>query len=211
MIFNIFFSGKSDNDDCTLFSDHTLINRRSVKADPTTAYREDRDFLLLVIKSRVIAAAMTVLGFENKSGQPDNFPIPENLSNQSKLAKQQYLHKASAQIIDKLVFTNDSIEKALAEGISIQEKDSGKRFPCRFVGCSHTFKYDGKSRRLHEMTHDPPPIPDEQTPKSVQSNDDIYSYNCALLENGLFFMNFLDAVKEGDGSRIKYLLLLCKA
>ncbi|CAB4044553.1 Hypothetical predicted protein, partial [Paramuricea clavata] len=65
---------------------------------------------------------MTVLGFENKSGQPGNFPIPENLSNQSKLAsnqsklaKQQYLHKASAQIIDKLVFTNDSIEKALAE------------------------------------------------------------------------------------------------
>jgi L1 cell adhesion molecule like protein len=65
------------------------------------------------------------------------------------------------------------------------------------------------------MTHDPPPIPDEQTPKSVQSNDDIYSYNCALLENCLFFMNFLEAVKEGDGSRIvrqyKYLLLLCKA
>ncbi len=55
---------------------------------------------------------------------------------------------------------------------------------------------------------------EEQSPKSGH-DDDIYSYNCALLEDGLFFMNFLDAVKEGDGARVvrqyKFLLLLCKA
>jgi hypothetical protein len=45
--------------------------------------------------------------------------------------------------------------------------------------------------------------------------DDCYNYNCALLTDGLFFLNFLDAVAEGDGARIMrqyaYLLLYCKA
>lgn len=43
----------------------------------------------------------------------------------------------------------------------------------------------------------------------------MFNYNAALLSEGLFFLNFLDAVSEGDGMRIirqyKYLMLLCKA
>ena len=43
----------------------------------------------------------------------------------------------------------------------------------------------------------------------------MFNYNCALLEDGIFFMNFLDAVSEGDGQRLirqyKYFMLMCKA
>ena len=43
----------------------------------------------------------------------------------------------------------------------------------------------------------------------------MYNYNCALLEDGLSFINFLDAVSEGDGQRLmrqyKYFMLMCKA
>ena len=43
----------------------------------------------------------------------------------------------------------------------------------------------------------------------------MFNYNTALLSEGLFFLNFLDAVAEGDGKRIirqyRYLMLLCKA
>ena len=43
----------------------------------------------------------------------------------------------------------------------------------------------------------------------------MFNYNAAILSEGLFFLNFLDAVSEGDGMRIirqyKYLMLLCKA
>jgi hypothetical protein len=130
------------------------------------------------------------------------------------------------------------------------------RFPCRFPGCQHSFKYDGKSRIKHESKHQPAPVSqkrlaDEDT-DTVQSvpqpgptgkdtdhtvqtaymenpdatihdapelscvkQDDVYNYNCALLTDGLFFLNFLDAVAEGDGARIMrqyaYLLLYCKA
>lgn len=43
----------------------------------------------------------------------------------------------------------------------------------------------------------------------------MFHYNAATLSEGLFFLNFLDAVSEGDGMRIirqyKHLMLLCKA
>ena len=49
-----------------MFSDRTLINRRNVTRDPHDNYRADRDFFLILLKSRVIAAAMKVFGLESK-------------------------------------------------------------------------------------------------------------------------------------------------
>ena len=43
LIFKKLFSGKSESDSCTLYSDHNLINRKNVKSDPHTAYRADQD------------------------------------------------------------------------------------------------------------------------------------------------------------------------
>lgn len=44
---------------------------------------------------------------------------------------------------------------------------------------------------------------------------DVFNYNCALLADGLFFLNFLDAISEGDGLRVmrqyKYMLVYCRA
>ena len=104
------------------------------------------------------------------------------------------------------------------------ELNEGGRFPCRFPGCLVSFKYNGKSRKKHEMNHDPPvevPVvqhsmmPTSPTSTSLQKGpDDIFNYNTALMAEGLYFLNFLDAVSEGDGIIIrqyKYLMLLCKA
>lgn len=45
-------------------------------------------------------------------------------------------------------------------------------------------------------------------------DDDVYNYNCVLLVDGLFFLNFLDVVSEGDGLRLmrqyKYMLFYCR-
>ena len=79
--------------------------------------------------------------------------------------------------------------------------------------------------KKHEMNHDPPvEVPVVQhsmmhtNPASISLSkgpDDIFNYNTALMAEGLYFLNFLDAVSEGDGIRIirqyKYLMLLCKA
>lgn len=239
MIFKRFFSAKSDGDLCTLYDDRTTINRRNVTADPSKAYRADRDFFLVVIQSRVIAAAMEILGLQSKSSQPSKCPIPPDLANMSSLAKLQYLHQVAAMIVDSFVFDQSSVNHLVDKILTAQEREDvinsqqlteDGRFPCRSPGCNYSFQYDGRSRRRHEMTHIPPPeIPTNQAehsgdvPSSDESiaakqgvkSDDVYNYNCALLADGLFFMNFLDAIAEGDGGRMmcqyKYLLLYCRA
>ena len=81
MIYSRFYSGSSAVDQCTMFADRTVINRRNVCSDVKSAYRADRDFLLTVLKSRVIAAAMNVLGLENKTGKPSKFVLPPTIEN----------------------------------------------------------------------------------------------------------------------------------
>ena len=111
-----------------------------------------------------------------------------------------------------------------------QELTAEGRFPCRFPGCNKSFKYNGKTRRNHELSHDPPvqfddsllltqfslgcTAPSEET----KAGDDVYNYNCALPTDCFLFFNFLDAtdaIKEGDGARImrqyKNIMLYCKA
>ena len=239
MIFKRFFSAKSDGDLCTLYADRTTINRRNVTADPAKAYRADRDFFLVVVQSRVIAAAMEILGMESKSSQPSKCPVPPDLGNLRKHTKLWYLRKVAAMVVDSFVFDQCSLNNIVDKIITAQEKEDATnnqqltedgRFPCRFPGCNYSFQYDGRSRRRHEMTHSPPPdVPAnlaEPTSDQANSNksatteqdvksDDVYNYNCALLADGLFFMNFLDATAEGDGARMmrqyKYLLLYCRA
>ena len=87
--------------------------------------------------------------------------------------------------------------------------------------------HNGKTRRTHELSHEPPVQVDDPTlvttstptyttpPKESKPGDDVYNYNCALLTDCFLFFNFLDAIKEGDGTRImrqyKYIMLYCKA
>ena len=66
---------------------------------------------MLVIQARVIAAAMTELGFTDKSSQPVKCPLPEDLQRQRKVAKLQYLHKVSSLIVDNSV--NGLLEQIL--------------------------------------------------------------------------------------------------
>ena len=83
-----------------MFSDRTLINRRNITQDPHSNYRADRDFFLLILKSRVIAAAMKVLGLEGRESQPTIFHIPDDISSYSKLQTLEILHKAAVSESD---------------------------------------------------------------------------------------------------------------
>ncbi|XP_048589438.1 uncharacterized protein LOC116618156 [Nematostella vectensis] len=230
LLFKRFYSAQSDGDLCTMYADRTTINRRNVTADPSKAYHADRDFLIIVIQSRIIAAAMEVLGIKSKSDQPTKCAIPKDMENMSKLEKLTFLHKVSGLVVDAIVFdktVNGFVDSILTarekqDAIDNQVLTPDGRFPCRYHGCTRSFAVDGKCRRKHELTHDPPPNADEintfkpsdEIPESAPAEDqcdDVYAYNCSLLSDGLLFMNFLDAIAEGDGLRIvrqfKYFLL----
>ena len=59
------------------------------------------------------------------------------------------------------------------------------------------------------------PSPSHGEKHSIPRNDGIHLYACELLSLGLYWYNFLDATREGDGDRIislwKFLLLAFKA
>lgn len=220
-----------------MFADRTLINRRNVTSDPHSSYRANRDFLSIVFQSRVIVAAKKVLGFENQSGMPTKFNFPNsNLELLKKAEKLKLLHELSAKVVDEFVFLDSSVVNALVDGVlTEQEKDDllqqqeltpEGRFPCRFPGCDRSFKYNGKSRRNHELAHDPPVQVEEESPnltptkpvsppKESKEGDDVFNYNCSLLSDSFLFFNFLDAIKEGNGAKIlrqyKYMMLYYKA
>lgn len=190
---------------------------------------------MIVFQSRVITAAMTVLGMESKESLPTNVDLPPNLKELSKCEKLKYLHELSAKVVDTFVFNSRSSIKFVIDSVLTQEERDllqqqeltpDGRFPCRFSGCDKSFKYNGISRKKHEASHNPPVIAEEPAipvspckppPLSEESKepDDAYNYNCALLAESYLFFNFLDAIKEGDGVRImrqyKYFMLFCKA
>ena len=166
---------------------------------------------------------------------PTKFPIPPNMDTATKIQKLNYLMEASAKIVDAYIFEYSSVNQIVDDVLTVQERENlvntqqltkDGRFPCRFQGCTKSFRYNGKSRRSHEMTHNPPPdIPDQlsvsscsnsrPTIEKVEVKDDVFNYNCGLLTDGFLFFNFLDAISEGDGMRImrqyKYIMLYCKA
>ena len=141
-----------------MFADRTLINRRNVTSDTHSSYRANRDFFPVVFTSRVIVAAMKVLGFENKAGAPSNHSLPTNLNSMKKAEKLDCLLEMSAKVVDEFVFqhasnVNDLVNRVVTqqerdEVLNHQQLTPDGRFPCRFPGCERSFKYNGKSRRL---------------------------------------------------------------
>lgn len=224
-----------------MFSDRNLINRRNVTGDVQSSYRPDRDFLSVVFQSRVITAANKVLGFENKSGKPSKVDLSPRMDLLTKSEKLNCLHEIAGKVVDAFVFDQHSSVDAIVNTVVTetekenllrqQELTTDGRFPCRFPGCTSSFKYDGKSRRNHELKHDPPvqveePLietnfsthlpstadsssktsegisDDDSSERTKKTSDDVFNYNCALLADCFLFFNFLDAIKEGDGLRL---------
>ena len=83
------------------------------------------------------------------------------------------------------------------------------------------YRYFGRSKAKHELeVHGLKAeynIVENAKPSGDQINgneherDDMYNYQCNLLDQGLFYLNFIDAVAEGDGNKIircwKFLML----
>lgn len=131
-----------------------------------------------------------------------------------------YLRTVAEKVVDKYVLDSSRVNAFLDTLLSEEEQHEIQRnqvqtpdgrYPCRIVGCNKTFKFDGESRRNHEKSHNTGEALSRglQATPSIQPNrppfsqsDDVYNYQTSLLQYGLLYLNFRDAVSEGDGSRI---------
>ncbi len=115
--------------------------------------------------ARIICAAFHLLVMNNTKDKPKHLPIPEAIKNKSKMEKRQFLYKAAAKVVDEIIVNEKMMDATISTLLSEQEKQAvveqmhlneNGQFLCRFPGCFKMFKYNGKSRRKHKQSHNPP-------------------------------------------------------
>ena len=135
-----------------------------------------------------------------------------------KPVKQRYLHGVIKKFICTYIVDAQMYVKHFGNVDSLQEWEAYQqaqsvnedgRYPCRSKGCKASFKYDGRSRRQHELSHNPPSevreapeLAETRPNKRTFAKDDVFDYHCNLMNMSLLLHNFIDAGKEGDGDRL---------
>ncbi|XP_028390741.1 uncharacterized protein LOC114515642 [Dendronephthya gigantea] len=207
-------------DRCTLGSDKVIINRRNVVTEVKKNYAATKKFLGLSLESRVLAATLTVLGIERMDENPDESVVPHGLSNLGKPERKRFLSDLAAKVVDEFILQKKTFAHVLQvkedleeERLSLVTTSDGK-LRCQEPSCKKTFRFNGKRKRDHEeKAHG---IVKAKAVLSIDNNDDdMYNYQCSLLEYLMLLKNFQDGVSEGDGARIlrcwKIFLLYLKA
>ena len=210
------------NDKCTLGRDNVLINRRNVVTKVKKGYAACRKFLEVELESRVLAATLTTLNINELDGVPAEAILPSNLENASKAEKKEFLHKLSGTVVDKFILNKDTVAHSVQRKEEL-DTDNAKtvktldgKFKCQEPSCTKVFQYSGKRRKDHEQkAHGIHHTDNPKVNKDFNGDDDMYNYQCSLLEYLILCSNFTDAISEGDGARIvrcwKLFLLYLKA
>lgn len=204
-----FYHTTAPNDQCSLYSDRNLINRRNISADVSKNVNATKQFIMLEINARIVAACMAELSIEDINEQPSIPLLPPDLTNASKSEKKQFLKSLATRVVDKYILGKEKVTAILNRYIWLKMKKKtktteGERYKCRFPGCEKTYRFDGKRKIDHEVSiHGLVTAPIlEYTDKKGLKRDDMFSYQSSFLEIGLLVKNFYDAISEGDGQRV---------
>lgn len=216
--FDHFYHPGAPDDKCTMFCDRNLINRRNVVTDVKKKFGACQEFFLMEVEARVVAATLSVLALDSLDGEPTEEVLPSSLKYSSEKTIKTFVTDLSLKVVDKLILNKENMDRIMNEKENEKELDVGilpdGKFPCRFSGCKKLFAHDGKRREAHERTHGLHQEKHGQTSNETKCLDDMLNYQYSLLEYGLLYKNFCDAISEGDGARLvrcwKYFLLVLK-
>ena len=170
-----------------------LINRRNVIKKPKNAVAQCEEFFLLVVKAHIVCAAMTLFGMTAVDSDPAVSDIfPSGCEELEPEQRRNVLVMAAQRIVDKYV------------NISLPETQVTESEECKDSGKS---KASCKSKASSKSKH--------SSKTSDKSSDLVLEYASETLTLGLFLMEFMDAIREGDGDRIircwRFFMLLFKA
>ena len=219
--FSRYYSGSSASDKTSLFALRNLVNWRDVVSDAQQKPAPCKRFVNLVLDASIIAAALKFFGMETTEDTPTKNSISPGLATGLKVVRQRFFYRVIKEFIQTYVVDGTLYENHFNNIQALQEWETALtnqptlpngRYPCRFPGCSSSFKHDGVHRMRHELSHDPPPtIPEEPvlvntvpdpTDQNPKPKDDMFDYHCGFMNMALLLRNFMDAVKEGDGETI---------
>ena len=122
-------------------------------------------FLNVVLGAQIITAGLQFFGMNTVKDKPTKNGFSESMKDVIKPVKQKYLQSTAIKFISTFIvdaelyakhFMNISSLQEWEDYETTQEMNPDGRYPCRFRGCQSSFRYNGRSRRQHELTHDPP-------------------------------------------------------
>ena len=125
-----------------MFAERNLINRRNVKTDTHHSYAANKQMFLLSVRSRIVVAAMQILGLETLDGNATTDRFPPNTTRDIP-NKKRYISKIASQIVDMFVVDKDCHTAIINSILDDREKEQllksqmtvDNRFPCRHPGC----------------------------------------------------------------------------
>lgn len=165
LIFARFYSGSSACDSTSLFALRNLINWRDVVSDAQQKPAPCKRFLNAVLDAQIVAAGMKFFGMTTVQDKPTINGFSDSMKERVKPVKQKFLQSTVLKFISTFIVDTKLYATQFSNMDSLQEWEDEERnqkvnpdgrYPCRFKGCQASFRYGGRSRRLHELTHDPP-------------------------------------------------------
>ena len=181
----------------------------SVSTEVKKRYAACKKFLEVELEFRVLAATLTVLHLEKLDDQPEEDILPCTIANASRADKKQFLRKLSVTVVDNYILNKDAVNRAMQQKVDLEEEllkvvktDDGK-FRCHEPSCSKVFLFNGKRKRDHELkAHGIQHAVNATVSDGPSENDDMFNYQCSVLEYLMLWRNFTDVISEGDGPRI---------
>lgn len=126
--------------------------------------------------------------------------IPQDIKEASPDERRTWFNRLTADIVDKYVLPGIT-EAAEAASKASATPILKNQFPCRMQGCSRTFTYF-KRRNTHKLKTHNLVMPKDATPIIPTDCDHKFEHSVARLGYSFLLLDFLDAVKEGDGERL---------
>ena len=112
------------------------------------------------------------------------------------------MNNLTTKVVDTYIIHNDIEQIFKKQNYEDWLHTLDGHFKCRLLSCTKTFRYDGKRIIEHEKSHGFHDIADSLDKSDKVKQDDVFSYQCALLEYGWILLNSYDAVSKGDGMRV---------
>ena len=183
VMMNRLFSGTSSQEGGTLFQLRNLINRRNVSHVTQGKVNEIEDFFELVTVCHIQAVFMLHFGMNDRKGFPTvNMPTEDEIRHLNSQQRISLLRGKVADIVDKYITTNWARGRATSDNM-------------RGVTRTESVPED------HSYSSPAGPVTPASGPHSAE-NDGVLAYACAVLSDGMFMLEFRDAIREGDGRRV---------
>ena len=125
-----------------------------------------KQFSNLVLDASIIAAALKFFGMETTVDTPMKHSISPELATGLKVVRQRFFYRVIKEFIQTYVVDGTLYENHFNNIQALQEWETAQtnqpippngRYPCRFPGCSSSFKHDRVHRMRHELPYDPHP------------------------------------------------------